>query len=323
MSSFTPWLEPIWQRLLRITQSKKCPHAFLFCGESGLGKSEVVQAFEKLLLCQTPTATGACGLCRSCIFYEEGHHPDWLHFQDEPVGIDDIRSIVDFLATTTHQFGRKVVAIFGVDKLQISASNALLKVLEEPSANTVLILVANKDTVLPTLKSRCFLVNIPMPSKQVASDWLKEQAPLASSEAIQKSLRYAQGAPKAALALMNAMDGHELLYEAFLQGKSNAFNSEEIQQLLTSTPLSALYLIYNFLADFIRVMTEDETGFLYNEKHATMFLQLKSKISAQSLVNYADKVTEAINLLALPGINKSLLFEALFCQWQLLCLQGK
>ncbi len=150
-----PWLEPIWQKLLQLFMQQRVPHALLFYGPKGLGKTLIAQAFEQLLLCQTPSATGACQQCRSCFLFQQQHHPDSLRKgEQEPIGIDDIRAVSHFLDQTSHQKGKKVVTLFDVDKLQTGSGNALLKTLEEPQGDTVLILVATHNNILPTLKSR-------------------------------------------------------------------------------------------------------------------------------------------------------------------------
>jgi DNA polymerase-3 subunit delta' len=287
-----PWLESIWQRLLQQVLRQKIPHAFLFCGSNGVGKTQLVQAFEQLLLCQTPTKIGACGQCRSCYLYLQQHHPDFkcLSFEEEGIGIDDIRNMSHFVAQTSHQQGRKVVSLLGADKLSLASSNALLKTLEEPASDAVLLLVAeNLKMLLPTIKSRCFIINIPQPVFEI----VKEN-------------------PQQSAALLQALS----------EGQVKAFEREDIQQFINAEPFTALYLIYHWLVESLHYALQSKTDYLFNKANEKQLKSLLQKITTTQFFSFLGSVQEAIKHLSLPGVNKPLVFESLFCQWQDMC-QGE
>ncbi len=319
--SIYPWLEPIWQRLVNLTNSK-LPHAFLFCGSRGIGIDGLVSSFEKLVLCQSPTSLGACNTCRSCFLFEQGLHPDLRAQTEETTGIDDIRELSGFLEESAHQQGKKVITLFDVDKLQTACANALLKTLEEPPVDAVIILVANKLSILPTIKSRCILVNIPAPPVDIALTWLKQEIPDANEKRLKISLYFAGGAPLLAKMLYENQDVLEAMLDALVAGKASAFDTEHIQQFILSKPLVALYLFYYFLMDYQRFVLTGTAEYLYNENQVNAVHELKKRLSLPSASDFVEKVNEAIQSLAMTGINKSLLFEALFCDWQQLCHQG-
>ncbi len=323
--TFYPWLEPNWQRLLQLFKQQRVPHALLFYGPKGLGKTLLAQAFEQLLLCQTPSAIGACQQCRSCFLYQQQHHPDSLHKGgEEAIGIDDIREVSHFLDQTSHQKGKKVVTLFDVDKLQPGSANALLKTLEEPQGDAVLILVASHSNIIPTLKSRCFLVNIPLPPRNSVLTWLSQSLPLRTPQECQQGLFLAGGSPLLAKEIIGSeLQGHVTWCSALLEGTTRAFDSEEIQQLITSQPLTALYLLYYWLVDFMRYDLQCQTGFSYNDEQLKHLRHLLGKVSLAQIFTYLENVNEAIRALSSPSINKQLLFESLFCQWHSLCHQGK
>ncbi|MBI2790450.1 MAG: DNA polymerase III subunit [Gammaproteobacteria bacterium] len=289
---FELWLEPIWQRLLQQVLRQKIPHAFLFCGPKGIGKTQLVQTFEQLLLCQSPTKDGACGQCRSCYLYLQQHHPDFkcLSFDDEGIGIDDIRNMSHYIEQTSHQQGRKVVSLLGADKLLPASANALLKTLEEPLGDAVLLLVAeNLKLLLPTIKSRCFIINIPQPALEIVNENHQQR-----------------------IALM----------QAFSEGNVKAFEREDIQQFIVADPFAALYLIYYWLIEIIRYALQSKTDFLFNDVNENQLKSLLQTITTTQVFTFLDNVQEAIKHLSLPGVNKSLVFESLFCQWQDIC-QGE
>jgi DNA polymerase III subunit delta' len=133
----------------------KIAHAYLFDGTEGCGKKKTALAFIEAVFCGQSTA---CGHCPSCRRIASMQHPD-LHLV-EPDGayikIDQIRELQRDLAFRPFEAPKKACIIDVVDRLNPAAGNALLKTLEEPPGNALLILItANPDSVLPTILSRC------------------------------------------------------------------------------------------------------------------------------------------------------------------------
>jgi DNA polymerase III subunit delta' len=133
-------------------------HAYVFAGPEGSGKSLAARAFAAALLC----THGGCGECRDCRLAEEDHHPN--QFVVEPEGrdihVDTIRSEVWQPAyRTAPEPGRKLFVVREADRLSPQAADTLLKVLEEPPADAVLLLLSARAHELPeTVLSRCHVV---------------------------------------------------------------------------------------------------------------------------------------------------------------------
>src|SRR5918992_4094412 len=133
-------------------------HAYVFAGPEGSGKSLAARAFVAALLCHR----GGCGECRDCRLAEEDHHPN--QFVVEPEGrdihVDTIRTEVWQPASrTAPEPGRKVFVVREADGLSPRAADPLLKVLEEPPADAVLLLLSARAHELPeTVVSRCHVV---------------------------------------------------------------------------------------------------------------------------------------------------------------------
>jgi DNA polymerase-3 subunit delta' len=133
-------------------------HAYVFAGPEGSGKSLAARAFAAALLC----GRGGCGECRDCRLAEEDHHPN--EFLVEPEGrdihVDTIRTEVWQPAyRTAPEPGRKVFVVREADRLSPQAADTLLKVLEEPPADAVLLLLSARAHELPeTVLSRCHVV---------------------------------------------------------------------------------------------------------------------------------------------------------------------
>ncbi len=138
-------------------EAERVPHAFLFAGIAGLGKSKVAREFFRSLNCRR-TPGDPCGSCSSCVKAEAGNHPDYIHFEPPSSGkqIDVLRGVLADIRLKPFEAARRVVVIEPTEGLNKSSANALLKALEEPPEATIFILVSHKpNLLLPTIISRC------------------------------------------------------------------------------------------------------------------------------------------------------------------------
>jgi DNA polymerase III subunit delta' len=200
-----PWLVPTRQRLQAAWQSGRFPHALLMAGRAGVGQSELALWAAQLALCEA-SAGRPCGSCGSCILFLAGNHPDLhritLEEDSKVVKVDQIRALSAVLAMRSYRGGFQVGIIDPADALNTNAFNALLKTLEEPSEQTLLILVATRPSVLPaTIVSRCMRLPVPLPTGAVARAWLAKDQPGHDWEQV---LALANGAPLAARALVES-----------------------------------------------------------------------------------------------------------------------
>lgn len=139
----------------RILGSGRIAHAYLLSGPEGIGKKKVAAAFIEALFCGK---SEGCGECPSCRKIASGNHPD-IHLL-EPDGqfikVDQVRALQKDLSYRPYEAPRKACIIDGADRFNQSSGNSLLKTLEEPPGNALIILLASTaDAVLPTIRSRC------------------------------------------------------------------------------------------------------------------------------------------------------------------------
>jgi DNA polymerase-3 subunit delta' len=144
----------------RTLASGRTAHAYLFSGPDGVGKKKIATAFIEALFCGNDEG---CGTCPSCKKIASGNHPD-IHLL-EPDGqfikVDQVRDLQKELAYRPYEAPRKACIIDGADRFNPSSGNSLLKTLEEPPGNAIIILLcSNADAVLPTIRSRCQLISI-------------------------------------------------------------------------------------------------------------------------------------------------------------------
>jgi len=176
-----PWQGDHWAMLDGLRLAGRLPHALLLAGPGGTGKGRFADAFAGLLLCAAPGAI-RCGKCRDCRLVSAGTHPDlaWLRPEEsgKAIRVDQVRALREFCTTRPHQGGWRVMVIEPAEALNANAANALLKTLEEPGAETLLLLVAHEPARLPaTIRSRCRLLRFPVPDAAVGLTWLRGQLP--------------------------------------------------------------------------------------------------------------------------------------------------
>lgn len=198
-----PWQGESWRQLQQLRE--RLPHALLFYGAAGTGKTRFVEAFAKSLLCEAPTPEAhACGACASCNWFVQSNHPDYRRVRPEAledeladddsgageekksakasktpskeIKIDQIRALADFMNVSTHRSGLRVVMLYPAEALNTAAANALLKTLEEPPPGTMFLLLSNRlDRLLPTILSRCRKFALSAPQHDQALAWLQQQ----------------------------------------------------------------------------------------------------------------------------------------------------
>jgi DNA polymerase-3 subunit delta' len=198
-----PWLKDSQQRLHTALESGHLPHSLLVLSVPGLGAEQLAQWITALVLCESP-GTRPCDACSSCRLLRSDSHPDAhvvrLEEDAHQIKIDQIRELIDSLTTKSYRGGYKVGIIEGAEALNTNGANAFLKTLEEPSADTVLIMIARPNHRLPaTIASRCLRLTLSPPPTQDAIAWLKANSPAANTW--QAALALAGGAPLLALQL--------------------------------------------------------------------------------------------------------------------------
>jgi DNA polymerase III subunit delta' len=209
-----PWQAAHWQRLYKQSTLQQLPHALLLAGPPSVGKRRFASALAGMLICQQPQADSgvACGSCRACLLRSAGTHPDSQWIAPEETGkmikVDQVRAVVDFVAQTAQQGGRKVVVVEPAEAMNRNAANGLLKTLEEPSGAACLILISDAPgRLLPTIRSRCQRIDFPIPPLAAVRSWLQGRA--ASEEALDAAIAEAVGRPMLASILLGGALGDQ------------------------------------------------------------------------------------------------------------------
>lgn len=136
-------------------------HAYLITGPQGVGRRTLAIRLAQAINCPQPLAPGnPCMTCRTCQQIERMQHPDLSVVQAEQVGgtlkVDQVRELQHRLALAPYEARHRVALLLRFEEAHLSAANALLKTLEEPPGQTILLLTAcDAESLLPTIVSRC------------------------------------------------------------------------------------------------------------------------------------------------------------------------
>lgn len=216
--------------ILAALASGRLPHAWLLLGPRGVGKATLAFRFARYLLANPDAAAdegpGLFGDAApadpsaASLYLDPDHpvfrrtvsggHTDLLVLDESSatgrtsqIPVEAVRGLSPFLHQTAGEGGRRIVVIDALDEINTAGANALLKLLEEPPAGAVLILVAHSlARVLPTIRSRCRLLRMPPLSPADVQAVLEQQAPDAAPDDLAQAAALSEGSPGRALALL-------------------------------------------------------------------------------------------------------------------------
>ena len=163
--------------LLSLHTNNQLPHAALITSVSGVGLASVASSLCATLLCERDNDS-PCGECSSCSRVSAGTHGDyrWVELSEgkASIGVDQIREAGDFVTKTAGYGSQKILVISDAEKMTAGASNALLKTLEEPQGNSLIVLLSQRNWLLPaTIRSRCQTWRLPALTAASSIDHLR------------------------------------------------------------------------------------------------------------------------------------------------------
>ncbi len=195
--------------ILRTLAAGRLPHALLFRGPEGVGKQLFARGMAAALNCRSHDQPGACGNCLSCRKYRSGNHPDFLVISPEKgaIKIEQVRRMVQALSYPPYESAIRIVLLEDVHTMRSEAANSLLKTLEEPPEDNLLILTADSSReVLPTIASRCQVLPFHNLSEEDTVRILAEQPDRPDLQTARLLARLSEGSPgRAAVFLKTGM----------------------------------------------------------------------------------------------------------------------
>ena len=333
-----PWQHETWSRIAE--SFDRLPHATLLSGSEGIGKFQLASRLAMVLLCDRDEPH-PCGDCRGCRLYTASTHPD-LHVITSEVMLDSmdsvltayserylddsrarskrksvrttilisqIRSLINEANTAAHISRNKVFIIAPVDAMTTSASNSLLKILEEPAPNNFLILVTeNSQNLLPTVASRCQNIRMPNPDFEDTEQWLVQEG--LNQQEIDAIKATGRGP---LLGLRNARSSVLLESRKFLEkviqnliGTSNEDAVMIAEQGLKLGENECLYELHQLVSDLIRMNLTGRSQSKYSKAN---LLDVASRIDPRSLFSIYDLIGQLRQQIREGALDKTLAIE--------------
>jgi DNA polymerase-3 subunit delta' len=309
-----PWLAGAQQRLRAALAAGRLPHSLLLLSVPGLGAEQLANWITALALCDSHDPR-PCGACASCRLLRSDSHPDYyvvrLEEEAQQIKVDQIRGLMESLALKSYRGGLKVGVIEGAEALNANGANAFLKTLEEPTADTILIMIARPSHRLPaTVASRCLRLTLRPPSTEGAVAWLEAAAP-AGAHSWEAALNLAGGAPLLALEL-DSSDLRELDKDMRESLRQLAEDSVDVTVLaerwMKSDPQLRIAWLENWITGRVHASLGTAVSHQSAEPVRLPAALLKPKIRA--LFELLDAARD-LRRLASTGMNQQLALEAL------------
>ncbi|OIQ98552.1 DNA polymerase III subunit delta' [mine drainage metagenome] len=322
-----PWQNQVWQHLNQAGQ--RLPHALLLHGRSGIGKYDFARSFSQAQLCADKNETGhACGVCSSCNWFADNSHPDFRLLSpeqdDEPesdsaptkktkkktqISVSQIRELSGFLSLSSHRNnGSRIVVIHPAEALNIASANALLKMLEEPAAGVIFILVSHQlQRLLPTIISRCQKINMPIPDETQALAWLGEQG---VSNAPQQ-LAYFDSSP---IKVFNEQAQFNQLADVWRNlAQGHKLEPHVAAPILIANSVEAgIIALQKWIYDIVAMRLGQQLR--YHLQHTKALQVLAEKVNLSRLFELQKKIDE-LRKLALHPLNHELQMECLLLEY--------
>ncbi|MBZ9556565.1 MULTISPECIES: DNA polymerase III subunit delta' [unclassified Modicisalibacter] len=318
-----PWHASIWRRLVALQDDGRLPHALLLSGPHGVGKQQLADALVARTLCRSPGAV-ACGSCHACQMLASGYHPDLKRVSPadnrRQIRIDPIREINAFVAQTAQQGGYRVIVLQPAEAMNVAASNALLKSLEEPGERTLFLLLADVPSrMLATIRSRCQHWALGVPEAEQSLPWLAEA--LGDAADAEFWLRVAGGLPLLARELA-APESRALrqslqeLFDALVRGGEPVAEASRLDRQAVER---ILWYGIAWLEDLIRLGLSGDTARVRNPDLLPLYRQAVKNGRVQDWFRLLDYAREQQRLLVAGGNpNPQLVLEAWLVRWSAL-----
>ena len=279
-------------------EKKRTNQSVLFSGEEGIGKTTLAFYLAHTLLC-LKKGKEPCQNCESCLEYQKKCHPDFLAVSPEKglISIEKVREIINFLSFKPKLSGLKIVIIDDSEKMTKEAQNALLKILEEPNLDNLIILVSSyPEKLLPTILSRLLVIKFSLAKKKEIIDYLVKEFSLSLDKA-EEIAQMSQG--KIAEAI-------KLLEKDYFQEKMKA--KEILKKIIKGNEIEKILIIEEdlkeekinfFLKEWLSILRKDYQELINLLKEEKRNYLLKNLLNAYLVINSQN-------------VNQKLLLENIF-----------
>ncbi len=297
--------------------SGRLAHAYLFRGPEGVGKQLLARGLAAAVNCKESNGLTACGICSSCVKLAAESHPDFLIVSPDKgaIKIKQVRSLIKALSFAPYEAETRVVLIEDVHTMRQEAANCLLKTLEEPPENNLLILTANSaGNVLQTIISRCQTIPFyPLTSDETAEILKREDGEMDSQAALLLA-RLSEGSPGKAMLYhrLGLVDfWKELVTLLTDQGSTEDKNVGGL--LLMAESMAGLKEDLPHLFGLIRLWIRDGLFDLYGQQTDVEMLNIRKDWNSEQYFAKLQAIDQAEKELG-RNCNRTLVCEVLLFQ---------
>jgi len=325
-----PWHKSAYSKLKKMIDQNHFPHALLITGVEKIGKFELAQRLIQTLLCEEQSC-GQCELCLTLkkdtprevleysVLIRRSHYPNLIFCRNElndsgamskDIRVDQVRAFCESLGKTADAL--QIGVIFYADQMNANAANSLLKTLEEPRRNTLIILLAHNANSLPaTILSRCQSVHINPTYDEESASWLSENIDkeVRADFNVMQILERAHGVP---LKVIEELKGDYFLqYQGWqnllLEIATNPTKAIETE-IFDGNEIQVLGCLQNLLAEGIKLKVAEHDG-------ANIELnKVIDKAPSDYLFKLLDDIGRAISM-SQTNVNMKLLLDNILTVW--------
>jgi DNA polymerase-3 subunit delta' len=309
--------ERIKEHLHTALKSNRLPQAYIFYGPEGIGKASMALLLAKALNCSSFNGD-ICDKCNSCYKIEKRIHPDVqiFHPEGKEISIEQMRYLSNQINLKPFEGKFKVYIIDPAEQMSIEAANALLKTLEEPPANSLIILIATHlSALLPTIRSRCQLLHFSTISGRELERILREKYQFKSKEAL--SLSHLSAGSLGRALNINLGESYEkrkrelFFLQSLSSGEELGIILERIDELKDKQSIDELLqILFSITRDLLVLSLTKDKSLLINidlEEDLKTFsnrFTLEIVLSIMSEIHYTMKAIE-------ENVNRKVAIEAL------------
>lgn len=319
-----PWLAQHWEQLTSAYQHGYLAHAYLFHTQQNLGVANWLQDLATYFLCSQPMSSRACGQCQNCNLRRSGSHPDCYLIGDDNaamIKVDTIRWVQEQVYQTQQIGHYKIFIIPQADRLNQAASNALLKILEEPPEQTLFFLETQAiHGLLPTIISRCQVIPCLSPDETTLQYWVKKQGHDRDDVDWTLLCRLARYSPWTLQNLLQSdyLQQRQQWIKTFYQFSCRQITLVDAMTTLTEKRLDEyLQVVYFWTQDMIKLQTGASSMSLINYDLIQYLQDLASRVATEDLLNFVNLLQNYWQYQQLSyNINPRLALENILLVWQ-------
>ncbi len=308
-----------WSFLKKRWLDKSLSHAYLFTGLDSLGKKHLALEFVKLINCSGKEKI-PCNKCYNCRMILKSAFPDFLIIEpqissesQESIQIKQIRRIQEFISYRPYMGSFKVVIINNADKMNRNSQNCLLKTLEEPKGNTIIILISSyPEMLLPTISSRCELMKFFYVKKEEIKNYLLENN--IDGEKADSIISFSPGRPGKILRhILNCQEREEEI--KILKDSLNAMEDDfasRVKLINNLVTQKKIFIFLEVMQKFLRHTLLEKLEVI--DKRKSIFSNKFEDYSITKIKEIIRKTEKINNLLSSTNINPKLALENLLLE---------